>query len=87
MESGENQVEADEFNLLNEAREILDSKGHNSKFSDDLLICECMCLSAGDIRKCLKENVVDLNLLTCELKLGSGCSSCLKSFHSWKEGI
>jgi NAD(P)H-nitrite reductase large subunit len=80
-------VEIDEVMLLDEAREILDSQSKNSKFSDNELICECLCITAGDIRKVLKGNVVNLDILSFELKLGSGCSSCKKSFQQWKDRI
>lgn len=80
-------MEVDEVMLLDEAREILDSESKDSKIPDDQLICECLCISAGDIRKCLKGNVVDLETLSFELKLGSGCSSCKKSFQQWKDRI
>jgi NAD(P)H-nitrite reductase large subunit len=80
-------VEKDEFMLLDEAREILDSENKNSKYSDDQLVCECLCITAGDIRSVLKGNVVNLETLSFELKLGSGCSSCKKSFQQWKDRI
>ncbi len=57
---------------------------------DETLICECMCVSAKDIRKFFNNdpNVeVDLDLLKKEFGLGSGCSSCVKSFSQWKNKI
>lgn len=80
-------MEIDEAMLLEEAREILDSANTCSKFPDDKLICECLCITAGDIRSIFKGNVVDLEVLSSELKLGSGCSGCKKSFLQWKDRI
>jgi NAD(P)H-nitrite reductase large subunit len=54
----------------------------SEKLDDDCLICECFCVSAGDIREfCYKE--VDLDLLQNQLSLGKGCQSCLKNKDSW----
>ena len=74
----------DEDRLLEEARAILDSSAKVSKMSDDHLICECMCVSAGEIRQLLREKTFDLDLLRHEFGLGSGCSSCIKTLAFWK---
>lgn len=63
--------------LLPEPHELLD---------DDCLICECFCVSAGDIRKVSSETV-DLTLLKAKFHLGTGCQSCIKNFESWKDKI
>lgn len=56
--------------------------------SDDTLICECMCVSAGDIRIEFKNSqIVDLEVLKNKLCVGQGCSSCIKSFEQWKNKI
>ena len=77
-------VGCDEDRLLDEARAILDSPARDSKMSDDHLICECMCVSAGEIRQLLREKTFDLDLLRQEFGLGSGCSSCIKTLPDWK---
>lgn len=82
-----NKLDFDENDLLSEARSILELRVMDSKLSDNTLICECLCISVGDIRNCLKGNVVDFKILSDELKLGSGCSSCKKSFNDWKDKI
>ena len=82
-------MEQDEFELLQEAREILDSQKINAshKFSDDILICECNCVSAKEIRTVINNNEVNIDILSKELGLGSGCSSCVKRFAQWKDKI
>jgi NAD(P)H-nitrite reductase large subunit len=58
----------------------------SEKLEDETLICECFCVSAGDIRKtCLNE--VDLELLQNRFNLGHGCQGCLKSIDSWSNKI
>lgn len=55
---------------------------------DEILICECMCVSALDIRNLFKNSkIVDLEVLKEQLRVGQGCSSCLKSFEQWKDKI
>ncbi|MBD66854.1 MAG: hypothetical protein CME62_16750 [Halobacteriovoraceae bacterium] len=73
--------------LLLEAREILTRS--NTSNAEDELICECCSVSLFDIREFVNGNngYLDLNQLREELKLGSGCSSCLKSFDSWKKKV
>lgn len=58
----------------------------NKKLDDETLICECFCVSAGDIRQ-VCESQVDLDLLKQELSLGQGCQSCLKNKDSWVNRI
>ena len=52
------------------------------KLDDETLICECFCVSAGDIRE-LCSGEVDLDLLKTRLNLGGGCQTCLKNKDSW----
>ena len=82
------EVESNE-ELLKEARDILNSSANESEISlrETHLVCECMCVSISDIRELLKGKKVDLEILKQELKLGSGCSSCIKSFKDWKGHI
>ena len=77
-------VGCDEDRLLEEARAILDTSAKGSEMSDDHLICECMCVSAGEIRELLREKSFDLDQLRQEFGLGSGCSTCIKSLPFWK---
>jgi NAD(P)H-nitrite reductase large subunit len=54
------------------------------KLENEALICECFCVSAGDIREaCAGIQKVDLALLQNNFSLGHGCQSCLKQFESW----
>lgn len=52
------------------------------KLDDSILICECFCVSVGDIRS-LKLNEVDINCLKTTFNLGEGCGSCLKRKEDW----
>ena len=53
-----------------------------TKLEDDHLICECFCVSAGDIRQlCIDK--VDLDLVQTEFNLGHSCGTCLKNKNSW----
>ena len=79
-----------ELELLSEARELLEvdsNKPTHKKLDENTLICECMCISVKDIRDFIKEDEINLSILSKELKLGSGCSSCFKSFNQWKDRI
>ncbi|MDP7321830.1 MAG: (2Fe-2S)-binding protein [Bacteriovoracaceae bacterium] len=80
-------MDLDEWKLLEEAREILSNSNKSNKLSDEVLICECMCVSMGQIRELVNEKEVDLDLLSREFGLGTGCSSCLKSFIQWKDQV
>ena len=52
------------------------------KLDDDVLICECFCVSVGDIRSVCSTNV-DLDLLKEKFNMGGGCQSCLKRKEDW----
>lgn len=52
------------------------------KLADEILICECFCVSVGDIRELCKTEV-DLDLLKDRLNLGAGCQTCIKNKDSW----
>lgn len=78
-------MESDELEMLLEAR--LQLGDQKQQWSDDLLICECMCISLGQIREIVGKNEVNLTLLREQLGVGTGCSSCLKSFEQWKTRI
>lgn len=56
------------------------------KLEDDVLICECFCVSVKDIRETCAEQV-DLPLLQDQFSLGLGCQSCLKNKDSWIDKI
>ena len=52
------------------------------KLEDGVLICECFCVSAGDIRE-LCTSSVDLDLLKDHFNMGQGCQTCIKNKNSW----
>lgn len=58
------------------------------KLADEVLICECFCVSVGDIREaCRAQGQVDLDTLQAQFSLGQGCQGCLKEFDSWSKQI
>ncbi len=52
------------------------------KLEDEALICECFCVSAGDIRS-LGTTSVDLEILKDHFNMGQGCQSCIKNKDTW----
>ena len=80
-------LDNEELELLLEAREALENKSENLQLSNEHLICECLCISAGEIREILNNRKICIDILSQELNLGSGCSSCLKAFKQWKDKI
>ncbi len=79
----ERALNQDELELLAEARELLEPAQIDQ---GDELICECMCVSLQDIREHLQGKEATIEKVK-ELKLGGGCSSCLKNFKQWKHKI
>lgn len=56
------------------------------KLDDDVLICECFCVSVADIKELCGDRM-DLDLVKDRLNLGSGCQSCLKRKDDWIDKI
>lgn len=76
----------DDLDALNSLREFQEAVRSDESF----LICECVCISNIDIENYLvSKNIkfVDLEMLKKDLKLGSGCNSCIKSFDNWSSKI
>ncbi|MCO4753629.1 MAG: (2Fe-2S)-binding protein [Bacteriovoracaceae bacterium] len=81
-------MEDEELEALLELREQQNTRKQGP--SDSFLVCECKCVSIGDIKEALtigNIHTVDLDYLKEQLGLGSGCSSCLKDFKSWSSKI
>ena len=58
------------------------------KLDDEVLICECFCVSVGDIREACKEHgSFDLKTVQDNFSLGLGCQSCIKQIDSWAHKI
>lgn len=57
-----------------------------NKLDGNILICECFCVSADDIRN-LQLTEIDLELLKTKFNLGAGCGSCLKKKEDWIDKI
>lgn len=72
------------FRQIDELDELLQP---SPKLDDELLICECFCVSVGDIRKFSEGSKVDLEALGNSLGLGHGCQTCLKRSDDWIEKI
>lgn len=60
----------------------LDDLLADEKLEDEVLICECFCVSVKDIRETCAGKV-DLELLQDQFSMGLGCQSCLKRKDSW----
>lgn len=76
----------DELEALMGVREFQERTASDEPF----LVCDCECISNKDIENYLVSkniNFVDLDMLKKDLKLGSGCISCLKSFDCWSDKI
>jgi NAD(P)H-nitrite reductase large subunit len=56
------------------------------KLENEDLICECFCVSAGDIRG-LCSGQLNLDLIQKELNLGQGCQGCLNRKDDWIDRI
>lgn len=58
------------------------------KLADDVLICECFCVSVLDIREAFKDtSEVDLGALKRGFCMGEGCQSCVKAAPEWMSKI
>jgi NAD(P)H-nitrite reductase large subunit len=55
---------------------------HVEKLDDEVLICECFCVSALDIRERCTSSV-DLDLLNDHFNMGQGCQTCIKNKETW----
>ena len=54
------------------------------KLDDEVLICECFCVSACDIREAFVDTkTVDVQILQDTLNLGHGCQNCMKNKDTW----
>jgi NAD(P)H-nitrite reductase large subunit len=72
---------------IDQVKELLPDET-NEKLQEDVLICECFCVSVQDIREACQElNKVNLDLLKKEFHLGQGCQGCLKRIDSWQYKI
>ena len=72
---------------LREAQEALQGWKHPA-LADDLLICECYCVSLGEIRAFIKESgSADIENLQQRFQLGTGCGSCLKRREYWEPAL
>ena len=82
-------MEEEEFlNAIDNLHELIPSG--SEKLADDVLICECFCVSVREIKECLIENhsnVADLKSLSKQLKMGTSCGACIKNSASWIEKI
>jgi hypothetical protein len=62
----------------------LNSALTSEKLDDEVIVCECFCVNALDIRNtCSDSGVVDLVLLKSTFGLGDGCKTCLKHQEYW----
>jgi NAD(P)H-nitrite reductase large subunit len=51
---------------------------------DDVLICECFCVSVGDIREvCGETKLVDIEKLQQQFHFSQGCGTCIQRKNEW----
>jgi NAD(P)H-nitrite reductase large subunit len=75
-------TQIDQF-LLDESHE---AKHHI--LADDVLVCECNCVSVGEIRSLFSTAAqIDIDKLRTDFHLGSGCGSCLKNFSNFVKNM
>ena len=81
---GGTKIEMDR-DLLREIDQVEDYLPDEPEHLDDeILICECFCVSVKDIRQEFEETgKVDVQLLQDRFSLGHGCQSCMKRIDSW----
>lgn len=72
---------------IDQASEFL-TQNEPEKLADDVLICECFCVSVRDIREaCDEAGKVDLELLKQRYSMGEGCTGCMKAVSDWVNKI
>jgi len=70
--------------FLGEIDQVSDLIPTKDLLEDELLICECFCVSVADIRElCSTDEVVDLELLNKTYGMGDGCKTCLSKLNTW----
>lgn len=74
----------DIYNEIDNFRDLIDS---NNLLNDETLLCECLCVSAGDLRQNFTPNTFILETLNSWQGMGTGCGQCLKNFENWKNKI
>ncbi len=56
--------------------------------ASDALVCECFCVSLGDILEFVRETgETDVGALQRRFHLGTGCGSCLKRRDEWEPAL
>lgn len=79
------EIDNEFLHQINQVSELINS---TEKLDDEILICECFCVNALDIRQaCAHLGKVDVALLQQNLSLGHGCQSCLKRLDYWIDKI
>lgn len=72
---------------VDQANELL-TQIASEKLADDVLICECFCVSVRDIREASSGvGEVNLEALSDRFSLGEGCKSCVKAVQDWVHKI
>jgi NAD(P)H-nitrite reductase large subunit len=73
--------------ISSEFSDILDLKEKNL-LDDEVLICECFCVNARDIRNTFDDKaMIDVEILKKNFGFGEGCRSCLKNKDIWIDKI
>ncbi len=72
---------------IREATEALNEVDHPS-LANDVLVCECFCVSLGDILDFVRETgEADVAELQRRFHLGTGCGGCLRRRDEWEPAL
>ena len=72
--------------FLSQIDRVQDLLGDKPKelLEDDVLICECFCVSVGDIREvCDETKLVDIEKLQQQFHFSQGCGTCMRRKNEW----
>ena len=77
-----------EKEILSQIDRIDDLIERSTKLEDEVLICECFCVSVADIRTACQEDGTFNQVKVQEAyNFGQGCSECLRRIDSWVHNI
>ncbi len=76
-------MDKDFLNQIDRVAELLDD-GPKALLNDDVLICECFCVSVSDIREvCGETKLVDIEKLQQRFQFSQGCGTCVRRKNEW----
>lgn len=76
-------TDKDFLSQIDRVHELLGDKP-KELLEDDVLICECFCVSVGDIREvCGETKLVDIEKLQQLFHFSQGCGTCIQRKNEW----